>query len=400
MPTSFKIPKFDQIYDTEPGQDRQINVDDHDIVFNLDSGYVKIKKDDKMHHGDDIRSYFGNDLDAYFFWNAAYDELELQIPSSAYRGFFAGIGGDDLADGWDMWWGYDPNGFQIQMVSTNSDGTNDFILKKNVAGPVGGSGDIYKAAIMNGKGWLTAGGAAKTFGFEFVNYLDEGAGTTFTGDLIQLSLPSGKAGNNSDKYTLIKAQNYNGSSNNGDLAGITVPAGNDPENKIGGFSFSNYNGASENLDLAQLYVYNGQGLLTTQEGRIQQVSASSGSVYSSIQAWDSALVNFSEVSLFYPNSPTNNPWNWFINLQENVYTNKYLKLVPIGSPYTDAEWQSNADINLINSVIEVNGTQVVGGQLSAITDIVDTSGTDSDGTARAAINTILARLRSHGLIAT
>ena len=58
-----------------------------------------------------------------------------------------------------------------------------------------------------------------------------------------------------------------------------------------------------------------------------------------------------------------------------------------------------SNINLSSSVLEVDGTQVVGAQQAAEADIADTSGTDADGTCRAKLNALMAKLRTHGLIA-
>lgn len=48
----------------------------------------------------------------------------------------------------------------------------------------------------------------------------------------------------------------------------------------------------------------------------------------------------------------------------------------------------------------VKGTKVLGNQQAAEADIADTTGVDSDGTCRAKVNNILAKLRTHGIIAT
>ena len=61
---------------------------------------------------------------------------------------------------------------------------------------------------------------------------------------------------------------------------------------------------------------------------------------------------------------------------------------------------SAGDIQLASGkVLKVGGVQVVGSRQSAIANVTVT-GTAEDGTARAAINAILAALRAHGLIAT
>jgi len=54
----------------------------------------------------------------------------------------------------------------------------------------------------------------------------------------------------------------------------------------------------------------------------------------------------------------------------------------------------------VTGVYKVDDTQVIKEQQSAIADIADTTGTDSDGTARLKVNDILAMLRTHGLIET
>ncbi|OQA02609.1 MAG: hypothetical protein BWY68_00949 [bacterium ADurb.Bin400] len=60
---------------------------------------------------------------------------------------------------------------------------------------------------------------------------------------------------------------------------------------------------------------------------------------------------------------------------------------------------NSADLN-IDGVLKIGATQVLTNQQAAIADIEDTSGPARDGTARAMCNTILALLRTHGLIAT
>ena len=53
-----------------------------------------------------------------------------------------------------------------------------------------------------------------------------------------------------------------------------------------------------------------------------------------------------------------------------------------------------------NGVFKVDGTQVISNRQSAIADLSPTTGTDEDGEARVAINSILAAMRTHGLIAS
>jgi hypothetical protein len=60
---------------------------------------------------------------------------------------------------------------------------------------------------------------------------------------------------------------------------------------------------------------------------------------------------------------------------------------------------NSADLN-IDGVLKIGATQVLTNQQAAIADIADTIGPANDGTARAMCNTILALLRTHGLIAT
>lgn len=60
---------------------------------------------------------------------------------------------------------------------------------------------------------------------------------------------------------------------------------------------------------------------------------------------------------------------------------------------------NGADFN-IDGVLKIRGIQVLQGREAAIADIADTIGPDNDGTARAMCNTILALLRTHGLIET
>lgn len=60
---------------------------------------------------------------------------------------------------------------------------------------------------------------------------------------------------------------------------------------------------------------------------------------------------------------------------------------------------NSADLN-IDGVLKIGATQVLTNQQAAIADIDDTSGPANDGTARAMCNTILALLRTHGIIAT
>lgn len=60
---------------------------------------------------------------------------------------------------------------------------------------------------------------------------------------------------------------------------------------------------------------------------------------------------------------------------------------------------NSADIN-IDGVLKIGATQVLTNQQAAIADIDNTSGPANDGTARAMCNTILALLRTHGIIAT
>lgn len=58
------------------------------------------------------------------------------------------------------------------------------------------------------------------------------------------------------------------------------------------------------------------------------------------------------------------------------------------------------DVNVASgSGYQVNGTQIVGAQAAAEADVAGGAG-DSDGVARTKINNILAKLRTHGLIAT
>ena len=60
---------------------------------------------------------------------------------------------------------------------------------------------------------------------------------------------------------------------------------------------------------------------------------------------------------------------------------------------------TNGYVNLPQGVLEMAGTQVLTTQQAAIADVAAGAG-DSDGTARAKINAILAMLRTHGIIAT
>lgn len=60
---------------------------------------------------------------------------------------------------------------------------------------------------------------------------------------------------------------------------------------------------------------------------------------------------------------------------------------------------NSADLN-IDGVLKIGATQVLTNQQAAIADIDNTSGPANDGTARAMCNTILALLRTHGIIAT
>jgi hypothetical protein len=70
----------------------------------------------------------------------------------------------------------------------------------------------------------------------------------------------------------------------------------------------------------------------------------------------------------------------------------------------DSAYAANATVGGINanstSGFLCAGTKVVGVQGAAEADLGDTSGADSDGTCRAKVNALLAKIRTHGLIAT
>ena len=85
--------------------------------------------------------------------------------------------------------------------------------------------------------------------------------------------------------------------------------------------------------------------------------------------------------------------------------NKYLRmnsdntLTMINSAFSAvlSTWDDSGNYD-ITGAFKVNGTQVVGARGAAVADA--SGGATIDAEARTAINTLLARLRTHGLIAT
>jgi hypothetical protein len=73
----------------------------------------------------------------------------------------------------------------------------------------------------------------------------------------------------------------------------------------------------------------------------------------------------------------------------------WVKSLALSATYTQGTWQIGV---LFGSRLLIGGTQVVGQQVSSISD--PSGGTTIDSEARAAISSILAALRQHGLIAS
>jgi hypothetical protein len=89
----------------------------------------------------------------------------------------------------------------------------------------------------------------------------------------------------------------------------------------------------------------------------------------------------------------------FMRTNGGAVTSFYVKESGSGNTGWSAPYTTGNDINLSSGkVFKVNGTQVVGAQGAAVADA--SGGVVIDAEARTALNDLLAKLRTHGLIAT
>lgn len=80
----------------------------------------------------------------------------------------------------------------------------------------------------------------------------------------------------------------------------------------------------------------------------------------------------------------------------NLFTSQQVSASIVNTNIINAQRVSASAVNITN-VYKVGGTQVVGGQGTAVTEV--SGGATVDAESRTAINAVIARLRTHGLIA-